>query len=205
MSKFDNMKLKSLLLFLLAFSSVITVISCYEDDNDETTEIPPLDRGQTEVDKFIITYLNLSDYTTAEYTYYDQDGVGGNPPSINDTIFFDRPLSSGIASSIRYKAEIKLFLNEVDVTDKVITNYDNYIFCYTDYDTNELVLESRNDDPNGKELGNLTDWRSLRKAGENPSGEGVIKITLNYQKGAKENLCNPGIRIIEAIKPYKIQ
>ncbi len=199
------MKIKSLTAVLFTFLLMISFFSCKEEDNKDAFETPPLDRGQTEVDKFVISFLNLRDSTTVDYTFYDQDGPGGNTPTINDTIFFERPLSNGLAASIRYEAEIKIFLNDLEVTDKVTENFDNYIFCYTDYDTNELVLEARNNDPNGKVLGDLTNWRSLRKAGSNPSGEGIIKITLNYQKGSKENLCNPGIRIIEAFKPYKIQ
>jgi hypothetical protein len=119
-----------------------------------------------------------------------------------DTSLFQRPLTS--QDFVRYSATVNFYQDQQEVTSIIRQNYDDYIVCYRSYNTNELELNFLERDTDGYLLGLESRWASYIRPNSDTTGEGHIKITLNYQPLRKNDLCDPGIRIFEAQMPYKI-
>jgi len=192
-------------LFLI-FSLILTGLSaCEEDDDDPTDEFPQLDRGDTEVERMVIRFSEMQGNTlvfadSAEVV--DQDGPGGNPAQIIDSLEID--WFDNFNNLIEYRADIDFYLNGNLVDSIIENNYEDYIVCYRRYNTSELTLLDRNNDPDGNEFGMITEWETKGGPG-NSSGVNTLFITLNYQPLRKENLCDAGIRIFETNLPYRLK
>ena len=188
---------------LIAIALIVASVSCSEeDDGEDDTALPAIDRGTTEANRIKIIFSAVSpsiQYAdTAEL--YDPDGIGGADPIILDTLELQERGVSG--AGINYKADIQFFLNESNVTPIIESNYRNYIVCYRDFQTKELKLQGRNLDPDNNFLGIESDW--LTAVSNTTSGEGNIRISLNYQSTRKRGLCDAGVRIFENNLPYKL-
>lgn len=194
--KRDNLRI--ILGLFLAFG--IFLSACQEDDDEEEEIIPTIDRGHTEVDRSVIIFERIQGGTKTfedSAVMVDYDGPEGNAPQILDSLqieWFDQ-----FNNPISYEANIRFYYNGNEVSNLIESKYNDYIVCYRDFQTQELNLQSRSLDPDGRTLGILTEWETQVAS---TTGEGMIRITLNYQPLDKNGLCDPGIRIFECNLPY---
>ena len=172
--------------------------SCINDDDGTITPDPmPIKRGDVEVNRFVILFTpRTGGCATQVFEFYDPDGSGGNAPQKNETWTLISGFSGGINS---YNAEIKFYLDSLEVTDQIEARGNNYIACYRDMNTNNFRLGDSNVDGNGLKLGTETTWQVVS------SGTGNVKISLNYIHLNKEGLCDVGVRIFEATIDYQHQ
>ncbi len=185
--------------FLLAGFS-ICLQSCKEEE-DEKEDFPEIDRGHTEVNRMKMIFTRVGDTIAADTAeIYDTDGEGGNSPIILDSLIINR-FSSGF-NPITYNATIQFYLGSSEVTGIINSNYDDYIVCYRDYQTQELELTFTDKDPDGIFFGLNTRWRTTD---ENTSGKGTIRVSLNYQPLRKIGTCDPGVRIFNYNLPYRLK
>jgi hypothetical protein len=174
-----------------------------DDDGAKAPPAPSVQRGNTEVNRFEITFTPRSGGGPSQiFEYYDVDGLNGNAPVVNESWTLDYSGSGGIKP---YSASIKFFLDTTDVTDQIENSGSNYIVCYREMNTNNLRLNDSNFDSNGLKLGTETTWQVLNDQASGSSGNGIVKITLNYIDLGKEGLCDAGVRIFEATINYQHQ
>jgi hypothetical protein len=187
-----------ILFVLCLFTSCIT-----DDDGAIPPPAPPVQRGNTEVNRFEITFTPRSGGGTSQiFEYYDVDGLNGNAPVVNENWTLDYSEFGGVKS---YSASIKFFLDMTDVTDQIENSGNNYIVCYREMNTNNLRLNNSNSDSNGLNLGTETTWQVLNDQTSGSNGKGIVKITLNYIHLGKEGLCDAGVRIFEGTINYQHQ
>ena len=187
-----------ILFVLCLFTACIT-----DDDGAKPPPAPAVQRGNTEVNRFEITFIPRSGGGPSQiFEYYDVDGLNGNAPSVNENWTLDYSQSGGVKS---YSASIKFFLDKTDVTDQIENSGNNYIVCYRDMNTNNLRLNDSNFDSNGLKLGTETTWQVVNDQASGSNGNGIVKITLNYIHLGKEGLCDAGVRIFEGTINYQHQ
>ena len=185
-------KLSVIALFIALFSACIN-----DDEGSVAPEPQPLQRGDIEVNRFVMSFTPKSGGgATKVFEFYDQDGSGGNAPLKNDTWALNSGFSGGINN---YTAYIKFYLDSLEVTDQIEAKGTNYIVCYRDMNTNDFRIGDYNLDVNGLRLGTETTWQVLN------SGNGNVKITLNYIHLRKEGICDTGVRIFESTINYQHQ
>ena len=186
------LKISAVALFIGLFSA------CINDDEGTVTPEPlPLQRGDIEVNRFIMSFtLKSGGGATQVFEFYDQDGSGGNAPLKNETWTLISGFSGGINN---YNADIKFYLDAIEVTDQIEARGSNYIVCYRDMNTNNFRIGDSNFDDNGLKLGTETTWQVVS------SGTGNVKISLNYIHLNKEGLCDAGVRIFETTINYQHQ
>lgn len=176
--------------------------ACINDDEGTITPEPtPIERGDIEVNRFVISFRPKSGGPVKEFEYYDPDGAGGNAPVKNESWTLDYS-PSGIRA---YDASIKFFFNSLDVTDQIEAKGSNYIVCYRDMVNQNLRLNDSNLDANGLKLGTITTWQVLNDRGTSTGGNGNVRLTLNYIHLRKEGICDAGVRIFESTIFYQHQ
>jgi len=185
---------------LLAIALVVGLFSaCINDDDGTAVPEPiPVQRGNIEANRFIISFTPKSGGgATQDFEFYDLDGIGGNAPLKSDKWLLNSGFSGGI---LNYDAYIRFYLDSLEVTDQIEAMGTNYIVCFREMNTANMALnEYFNRDVNDKKLGTETSWRVIQK------GTGSVKITLNYLSLSKEGLCDAGVRIFEARINYENQ
>ena len=187
-----------LLIFIAALTACIN-----NDDGKETPEPNPIQRGDIQANRMIISFRPSSGGPIQNFEYYDPDGLGGAAPIKNDTWTLDFP---GAGSSFKpYSALIKFYLDSLDVTSQIEDKGMNYIVCYREMNTKDLRINDSNEDANGLKLGTETTWRTLSDPSSSTNGMGNVKITLNYIHLRKEGICDGGIRIFESTINYRHQ
>lgn len=174
---------------------------CNADDEGATPpDFPPIDRGTVEANRFLMTFTLLADTSQSQTVeFYDPDGLGGSDPLEQDTIFLREPTSGQFRD---YSSTIEFYENSVNVTSQIIAQGTNYAICYRGLDDRILRVGITDEDSEGKQLGLEARWSTVNSASTSKSG--TLKITLNYQAARKENLCDPGVRILEAYLPYEL-
>lgn len=196
------MKSNNLYLPILFVLSLFT--ACITDDDGAKPPLaPPTQRGNTEVNRFEITFTSRSGGGGSQiFEFYDTDGVNGNAPAVNEVWSLQYAGFGGVRS---YKASIKFFLDGTDVTDIIENSSTKYIVCYREMNTNNLRLNDSNFDSNGLKLGTETTWQVLNDQASSGSGNGIVKISLNYIHLGKEGICDAGVRIFEGTINYQHQ
>lgn len=185
-------KLSLVALFIGLFSACIN-----DDDGTVTPEPLPLQRGDIEVNRFVMSFTPRSGGgATRVFEFYDPDGNGGSAPIKNDTWALVPGFSGGINN---YTANIKFYLDSAEVTDQIEAKGTNYIVCYRDMNTSNFRLGDSNVDADGLRLGTETTWQVLN------SGTGNVRVTLNYIHLRKEGICDAGVRIFESTINYQHQ
>ncbi|MBL4710782.1 MAG: hypothetical protein JKY48_20350 [Flavobacteriales bacterium] len=183
--------------YLIMALGVFNFTSCIDDDDGGTPDVPPLDKGNIEVNRIIISFTssaNTSDVRSFEY--YDADGFNsGNPPSINETIELDVPASG---TNLPFDSKTQLFKDNNEVTSGVENLGTKYIICYRGWAQENFRLTGINNDVSGKKLGTEVEWLL-----SNENGSGNIRITLNYLPLVKEGICDAGFRIFETTLNYQ--
>ena len=184
--------ISTIALFIGLFSA------CINDDEGTTTPEPlPLQRGDVEVNRFVMSFTPRSGGgATQVFEFYDQDGNGGADPIKNETWTLNSGFSGGIAN---YNANIKFYRDSLEVTDQIEARGTNYIVCYRDMNTNNFRSGDSNLDANSSKLGTETTWQVLN------NGAGNVKVTLNYIHLNKQGLCDAGVRIFESTINYQHQ
>ncbi len=178
---------------LLLLISVIAV-SCEKDD-DNSLPITPVDQGSIFPNKLRITIIQKNDTTKREtYTFYDADGIGGNPPQILDTVIF--PIGVN-ASQATYNAELEFFKDNQSLNQSIRNSGTKYVVCYREFDFFDLALNGRDKDVNGDNLGLNSEWISKRR-----TATGTIKISMNYNQQTKDGTCDAGSRVFEGYVPF---
>ncbi len=172
----NKFKLSVLLLALLS----ITLWSCKDDDD-------PAPSGgkneEEEITTMTMTFIDLAGVEpTKVFTFRDPDGEGGNAPTQFDTV----ELTNGTV----YNVMIGL-LNEAEtptdtVTNEIIAEADEHLFCYTPTGTTTTVAYS-DTDGGGLPIGLITTWTA------GTAGMGTMNTTLKHQPdGLKDGTCAPG-------------
>ncbi len=176
------------------------LFACKDDDvGDEPPPFPPLDKGEIEVNRYLLTIApknNPNQKQTVEF--YDPDGVGGTPPIIQETLLLINP-----TGNFTYTFELAMFKDSLEVTKDIIARGTSYIICYRDFNPNKIKIGSFDEDAEGVVLGTEAKL-STADEGLPDDGRGDLRITLNYQPSGKEGLCDPGVRIFEGSIPYQI-
>ncbi|MBD99324.1 MAG: hypothetical protein CMO34_05730 [Verrucomicrobia bacterium] len=188
--------------------SVMLIISCTRnaEGGDPNPDFPPVDRGTIEANRALLTFTERDNTTQSRtFEYYDPDGIGGNSATIIDTLKLKRP-TPGI-SRRWYLSEIQLFQDNELKNQNIAVLEKNYMICYRGQNPRNLELESMTLDQGGFTLGLGSTWFTEDESGiSNPSdGTGSIRVTMNFQKQAKNGLCDPGVRIFEAVFPYVVE
>lgn len=156
--------------------AVLFVASCKPDDPDDPNEEELI----TKVQLTFTDSANASD--TWQVIYTDPDGDGGNGPTRFDSIALD--------SGKTYNVGIALFDesdggNVVNITDEVVEEADQHLFCYTA--SGPSVTVTKTDSDGTYPIGVTTKW----KAGGPSSG--TMRVELRHQPdGAKDGTCAPG-------------
>ncbi len=196
--------MKKLFFLTVIALGVLNQSACIDDDGASAPEFPPIDRGNIEANRVIISFSPMGDTSTVlAYEYYDADGFNtGNAPTVNQQVGLKFSSSGGIRT---YDAKVQFFIDSREVTSDIENLDTKYIVCYLDMNSNNLRLHNRNFDSNNKFLGTETTWQVLDDRGGSGSanGSGKLRITLNYLPTAKEETCNQGIRIFEGILNYQ--
>jgi|GEM_PF-1364070 len=192
--------------YLIATSVLlaITFMACRDDEGESPDPFPPVDRGTVEVNRILITFTERNDTNQSQtFEYYDRDGIGGAAPIKIDTI----KLRTALNQDIEYLSNIELFFDNQNFTNQVKTLERDYVVCYRGHNTRNLEYDRPDLDADGIILGLNTVWFTEDESGlQNPTdGTGNIYITLNYQRQAKNGLCDPGVRIFEGTLPYVIK
>ncbi len=177
-------------MLMLAFLA----ISCEEDEEDEP-DFPPVDRGNVSANAYL---LLLEDIKTSEVDTFGYGSLTQGSGNF-DTIFLD----TAVNSTRRYEYSLLYFDNGQNVTTSLKQQAERYVNCFRDFDTRDIRIIEESEDSNGDKLGLDGIWAVDFNA--NTPGTGNFKITLNYNSLAKQgNACDPGVRIFEAIVPYKL-
>lgn len=177
--------------------------ACRDDDGTQPPEFPPLNRGTIEANRIQVTFSPRNDPNNqTTFEYYDMDGPGGNDPIMNETIMLNRPI---VGEFFTYSCSVRIFQDNVDVTDNLRNLETSYAICYRDVDSRNLRLTDRDLDSEGKPIGLLAEFVTRDEgASSNPSnGSGTLRITLNFQQ-EKDGTCDAGIRILEAPMNYQL-
>ena len=198
------MRYSRLFKFLFIFLLSIGMAACEEEKDDGPDDFPPLDTGPTQVDEMVVIFTqstsNANVYVDSA-VIRDLDGPGGNPPQIIDSLqllWFD-----SFNNYVSYNARIKFFNNGRRVDSIITNNAQDFIICFRDFQTQELLRVRSNQDIDGFDLGTTSDW--VTDGGpSNTSGVNEIRITLNYQPLRKNGLCDAGVLIFDADLPYRL-
>ena len=191
-------KIVATVLFIGLFSACIT-----DDDGSVPPEPQGIQRGDVEVNRFIISFTPKSGGGAVKsFEFYDPDGNAGNAPLINETWTLDYSTSGG---NKPYDATIKFYSDSVEVTNQIEAKNTKYIVCYKGMNTNNLRLNDSDLDDDGIKLGITTSWQVLDDQGNSSNGLGNVKVTLNYIHLRKDGLCDAGVRIFESTINYQHQ
>lgn len=167
--------------------ALIFVIAGCKKDKKDTVETPHDHNEEELITTFRITFTDAAGVqpnVVAEFV--DIDGVGGNPPSVFDTI--------RLQANTTYNASISLLNQSVnpeeDLTVEVQAEDHEHLFCFSPTGTLNLSI-TRTDSDGTYEVGLLSSWVTQAIS----SGE--TTITLKHQPGVKNGQCDPGETDIE--------
>ncbi|MFT6166858.1 MAG: hypothetical protein ACJASF_001551 [Vicingaceae bacterium] len=191
-------KLTLIALYIGLFSA------CINDDEGTVTPDPvPIDRGNVEVNRMKITLsAKTGNASTQTIEFYDPDGLGGNAPIKNEMLTLEYPISSSFKP---YSGSIKFFKDSMDVTSLIKDAASRYVVCYREMDTDNLRISERNNDSDGVTFGIEALWSVIDERARGNTGNGQVKITLNYNQLQKIGLCDTGVRIFEGTINYQHQ
>ncbi len=181
-------------IFISLFSLIVLAYGC-KDDDDPAPAAPP--NEEEVITTVILTFTEKGGTATSTFTYRDEDGDGGNPPSTWEPIALD--------TGKVYELSIEL-LNESDpndvdtVTNEIIEEDDEHLFCFTpSTPVGPDVTITRTDSDGTYEVGLMSDWDC------GAASAGTVLIVLKHQPdGEKDGTCGPGDTDIELDWPTTI-
>lgn len=191
--------------FLLTIISVMMIVSsCDDDDDDKAQPLPEVDRGNVHPNRFKFNIVNVSDSTDqSTFEFYDLDGTGSAAPIVLDTFIFKIANRGGIEE---YRGNIEFYKDSTNLTQQIRNLSDKYTICYRDQYSKELIPFNFDRDVNNVELGLSANWEVQdRPNDQNATGQGNLRITLNYNILAKDGTCDAGVRVFVGTVPYRLK
>ena len=88
---------KTKYLWILTLALGITLVSCEDDDTDET---PPTQNDPELITDLILNFTDPDTGDSFEYRFSDSDGPGGDPPSIDD-IILSQPVGYQVSITVQ--------------------------------------------------------------------------------------------------------
>ena len=171
-----TMKKYRFLTVLALFGALQWFSSCKPDEPVDPNEEELITKAQ----------LTCTDSATGAVAfnavYSDPDGDGGNGPVEFDSIFLDSGKVYNVRITLLDESDSD---NIVNITDEVLEEANQHLFCYTPAGVN-VVIE-RTDSDGTFPIGITTKWRA-----GGPS-TGAVTVELRHQPdGAKNGTCTPG-------------
>jgi len=176
----------SLILSLIVFGFLATIQSCKPDDHNHD-EHDAITKVQL---VFMDTLTNIA-YGT--YTWEDADGIGGNPPSVIDTI--------KLAAAKTYKVNVMVYAkheNHLDnITADILAEGEDHLFVFKNITANlNVVITDR--DSKSLPIGLESLWTT------GTTSDGTINIVLRHQPGVKDGTETPGDTDIDITYPVQV-
>ena len=178
----------SLIFSLIIFGFLATIQSCKPDDHKHDHEHDAPTKVQ------LIFVESLTNTAVGTYTWEDADGIGGNPPSIIDTI--------KLAAAKSYKVNVMLYakLEGVldNITSEIVAQKNDHLFVFKNSSANVTVAIT-DKDANNLAVGLESLWTT------GAASNGSINIVLRHQPGVKDGTETPGDTDIDIVYPVIIQ
>lgn len=195
---------KKVFFFIFLISSVGFLASCEDDDDNDDEPIPEVDRGNVHPNRFKFEFVRSNDTTDkATYEFYDLDGKGGNDPIKADTLIFNIANAGG---KVEYFGNIEFFKDSTNLTSEILNLSQKYMVCYRNQYGEELRPFNFSRDVNNVILGLSAEWEALDLLNDPiATGEGDLRITLNYNILRKDGTCDAGVRVFDGTVPYKLK
>lgn len=178
--KTQDLKLPALfLLLLLVFAS-----SCKDPEN-------PNDENEEElITTFRLNFTEQGTSNTFSASFIDNDGEGGAPPAVFDTISL-APNSVYDVSLELLDASNSNITGVIDITEEILQEDNEHLFCFTPSDADNLSIQ-RTDSDGTFEVGLTSTWTTTDSDSTN------VDIVLKHQPdGIKDGTCSPGDTDIE--------
>lgn len=171
--------------------SLITV----QCKKDEAITAPPVQEEEELITTLQLTFTDSTGVLPAEtFTFKDEDGPGGNAPSVFDSIFLQENTTYLVAISLLNESVTPV----EDITTEIQAEDDEHFFCFNS--TIPVNCEITRTDSDGTyEVGLASKWKTLAAA------IGSIEVKLKHQPGIKDGTCVPGETDIEIDFPLIIQ
>lgn len=176
----------SLLFSLLLIGSLAAIQSCQPDESgdDEHNAITKVELV------FVDTLSNLA-YGT--YTWEDADGIGGNPPSVIDTI--------KLAAAKAYKVNVMVYAKQnsqsLNITADILAKATEHLLVFKNSTANVAVAVT-DKDANNLPVGLESLWTTGASSG------GAINVVLRHQPGVKDGTETPGDTDIDITYPVQV-
>lgn len=181
----------------LLLAGVISLFqACKKKESTPTPSSPPVNETEliTTVKVLLTDTANTNDMH--QYYFYDIDGIGGNPPSILDTI----DLKAGRV----YQAEITLLdetKNPADsISNQVLKEGADHLFVFGKNGVN-VSFAITDKDKNNLPIGLSSYWTT----GTATSGTGSVTVTLRHQPGVKNGTATPGETDVQVVYPCRVR
>jgi hypothetical protein len=167
-------------IILSCLAHILLLAGCAKDPNDITTA--PVENSDEEViHSMHLKFVNAAQPTDSLiYHFVDNDGIGGNPPSVFDTLRF--PANTHWHCSI----ELGQIINNqlYNIHEEVLEEAIDHLFCFEAEAVAIGIL--RTDSDGVYEIGLQSDW-SIQDV-----SAGTLRIQLKHQPGIKDGTCEPG-------------
>jgi hypothetical protein len=178
----------SLLFSLLVFGFLASIQSCKPDDDDH-------DHDHDAITKVELMFVDtLSNIAYGTYTWEDADGIGGNPPSVIDTI--------KLAAAKTYKVNVMVYAKHDDhsdnITSEILEENGDHLFVFKNSTANVTVAIT-DKDANNLPVGLESLWTT------GAASFGSINVVLRHQPGVKDGTETPGDTDIDVVYPVRIQ
>lgn len=177
----------SLLFSLLVFGFLASIQSCKPDDDDH-------DHDHDAITKVELMFVDtLSNIAYGTYTWEDADGIGGNPPSVIDTI--------KLAAAKTYKVNVMVYAKHDDhsdnITAEILEEADEHLFVFKNSTANVAVAVT-DKDANNLPVGLVSLWTT------GAASSGAINVVLRHQPGVKDGTETPGDTDIDITYPVQV-
>lgn len=165
---------KSKYLWFLTLALGITLVSCEDDDTDET---PPTQNDPEVITDLVLTFVDPDAQDTLTFTFSDPDGPGGNAPSIDDIEILDQ---------VGYQVSLSVLdasdPNDVeDITEEIEEEDEEHQFFYVTGGNAEDVVSISYDptdvDDDGNPIGLRTNWVTSGTT----SGSESVTVVLRHE------------------------
>ena len=179
----------SIKLFLITISMIVAVASCKEKVDE-----PPMVNEEELITTVELSFRSYSDTNDVRvFQFADPDGLGGNEPTIHDTIRLDT--NSSYALTIRFLDESGS--NVKDITEEVKEEANDHLICYSSSGSLDIQVIDLDDNslPLGLESSAITTDAEVTD----------LSISLKHQPGIKTGDCQLGETDVEVLFQVEIE
>lgn len=177
--------MKKIKLTLVAATLLVAVVACKKETTPPATPPPPANEEEL-ITSVRLTFVDTAGiHPTVVALFRDIDGLGGNQPSVFDTI--------RLKPNAVYAASLE-FLNESvnpvdDITVEVLEEATDHLVCYSVFGANASI--DRTDSDGTYEVGIASRWTTQG------ASTGSTQVVLKHQPGIKNGSCDIGDSDIE--------